>query len=476
MQCRRGNVALAEILDRVGWSRSRLAKEVNQQMGVRYIARSTVSEWVNCSRVPRQPLPTVIAYVLSQACGTAVAVSDLWAGVSAASDWLAADDGMRVPWNLAGTKTLLDRWTGGAMFDDRRSFMAISGAALTAPAWQYIEHINDAPKLDGFDQVLGDRYSGTKVTPASMRYFNSLIGAFRQMDDLEGGSKENLKKIGYTIGQVADYLKTGTFTEHGLSRQLVGVLAQASQIGGWMAYDAERHGLAQRYFRTGLHAAHSVGDRNLGAHILACMSHQAVDRNQPREAVDLAHAAVKAAQTTHPLVRAVVMARVAHAHAAAGDLYHFRSAMDQSRNFYEHAQGLGDGPDYLYWFDASMVDVVQGHPLLRLILSTPHRAKSQLDEAERLLAIDTPQNYDTRPRDVHIDGAWLAWMHVKYGDLHKGLSIAETTLNYQNSVSSSRARTVLRNLDNDLMNFRRGRNLQKVHALREKLQSALAAA
>ncbi|HKR48317.1 MAG TPA: hypothetical protein VJT72_01845 [Pseudonocardiaceae bacterium] len=146
------------------------------------------------------------------------------------------------------------------MFDDRRSFMAVSGAALTVPAWQYIAHMKDTPQLEEFDRVLGARYSTTKATPASIEYFNSLIGTFRRLDDVEGGSEENLKRISATIGQVAHYLTHGTFTDRGLTREMTGVLAQVSQIGGWMAYDAEHHGLAQRYFRTGLHAAHSIGD------------------------------------------------------------------------------------------------------------------------------------------------------------------------------------------------------------------------
>jgi hypothetical protein len=472
----RCNVALAGLLDGLGWSISRLADEVNRELGTGYVSRSTASEWVNNFRVPRQPVPTVVAHVLSQAGGEHVAVSYLWPGVRAASGWAAADDGMQVPWDLHGTKVLLNHWfTGGTVFDvDRRNFMAVSGAALTVPAWRYVEHLRDVPQPGVFDQVLGGRYSDTKVTPGLVDYFNSLVGTFRRMDDLEGGSAENLKHVRQAVGQLTAYAKDGTFTQAGLSRQLVGVLAQVSQIGGWMAYDAERHGLAQRYFRTGLQAAHSVGDRNLGAHILACMSHQAVDRNRPGEAVELAHAAMKSAQATHPLVRAVVMARGAHAYAANGDLYGFRSATDQVATLLEQAHTTGGGPQYLYWLDPAMANTVQGLSMLRLTLKTTRQATSQLNEAERLLAAETSQHCHARPRDAYIDGAWLAWVHVKHGDLHKGLSIAETALNYRDSVSSSRARTVLGNLDKDLSNLRTGRHLPEVRALRKQLQPALA--
>ena len=113
--------------------------------------------------------------------------------------------------------------------------------------------------------------------------------------------------------------------------------------------------------------------------------------------------------------------------------------------------------------------------MLRLTLTTSHRAKSHLDQAQRLLAAETSQDCPSRPRDAYIDGAWLAWVHVKHGDLHTGLNIAKTAMRYKNSVRSSRAHTILRNLDKDLSNLRQGRHLPEVRALRQQLHSTLAA-
>ncbi len=69
------NGALAALLGELGWSVARLAFEVNREMGEGYVSRTTASEWLNNSRVPRQPLPSVAAHVLSQAKGSTVAVS-----------------------------------------------------------------------------------------------------------------------------------------------------------------------------------------------------------------------------------------------------------------------------------------------------------------------------------------------------------------------------------------------------------------
>lgn len=470
---------LSGLLNQAGWSISRLAHEVNREVGAGYVSRTTASEWVNCSRVPRQPLPAVIAHVLSQAAGRVVAVKQLWPRTASSPAWLSADAGTQVSWDLQGTKALINGWlpTGGTVFDgDRRSFMALSGVALTAPAWQYVHHVKDLPAMGTFEQVLGSPgFSAPKVSPASLEYFRSLIGAFRRMDDMDGGGPENLLQIGGVIEAVTRYLNTGSFTDPGIARSLVEVLANLSQIAGWMAFDAQRHGLAQRYFRTGLQAAHNVGDHGLGAHILSFMSYQATHRQQFIEARDLADAAVRAATKAHPLVQTVAKTRVAHAHAAVGDAYGFQAASAQVRQLFEQAQRAGGGPEYLYWLDPTAADTYQGHSMLLMVLARPQQAKARLAEAERLLASEVHQQGPDRPRDAVFFGAWLARAHVKRGDLHQGLQLAQAAIGRVPAVASPRSRQVLFDLDKDLANLRSDRNLPEVRELRKQLRPALAA-
>ncbi len=316
---------------------------------------------------------------------------------------------------------------------------------------------------------------GTKITQASVEYFSSQVTAFRRMDDVEGGSKEGLKRIEVSIRQVATILDKEDFVNEKILHKIVDVLAQLCQIAGWMAYDSELHGLAQRYFRSGLHAAQDVSDRNLGAHILACMAYQAAHRNLLREAAELATAATRAAKGAHPLVRTIAAARMAHTHAAVGDNYGFRSAIAKAADLFEEAKKVDSGPDYLYWFDSTMAQTVEGQGVLLLTLRTSHGAKSQLDEAERLLASETSPSSDVRPRDASFHGAWLARAHVKRGDLDRGLRAAETALDHMAEVSSPRTRRVLHDLDHDLANLRQGSKLPEVRALRQQLQPALSA-
>ena len=66
--------------------------------------------------------------------------------------------------------------------------------------------------------------------------------------------------------------------QHG-NPQLAGNLRRAAELtrlAGWMAYDLEQHGLAQRYLIQALRLAREADDHALGGEILAGMSHQAV--------------------------------------------------------------------------------------------------------------------------------------------------------------------------------------------------------
>ncbi len=135
----RGNAVLGALLGELGWTPGLLAEAVNGLLGPGHVARSTVSDWLHHDRLPRGPLPTVVAHVISDSLGREISLAELWSGRAAPAElWVPADVGMSRLWTPTGTVQVLDDWlghTGGAMGMDRRSFLAVSGATLTAPAW-----------------------------------------------------------------------------------------------------------------------------------------------------------------------------------------------------------------------------------------------------------------------------------------------------------------------------------------------------
>ena len=127
----RGNVLLGKLLAELAWSPSRLTEAVNGLLGPGYVGRSTVSEWLHQDRVPRHPLPTVVAHLISDALDREVSVDELWSSRARRAElWVPADDGPHLPWTAAGTVDVLDDWlrhVGGSIGLDRRIFLAVRG-------------------------------------------------------------------------------------------------------------------------------------------------------------------------------------------------------------------------------------------------------------------------------------------------------------------------------------------------------------
>ncbi|MGH3973353.1 MAG: hypothetical protein ACRDS9_08505 [Pseudonocardiaceae bacterium] len=93
-----GNAVLGTLLGELGWSLSRLTEVVNGVLGPGYVGRSTVSDWLHHDRLPRDPLPTVVAHVISDTLGREVCLDELWSGRATPAElWVPADAGMNTP-------------------------------------------------------------------------------------------------------------------------------------------------------------------------------------------------------------------------------------------------------------------------------------------------------------------------------------------------------------------------------------------
>lgn len=61
------NEQLRSCLDELGWSPKTLARKINKTFGDGSVAESAPYHWRDRGRLPRAPLPTVVAHVLSEA-------------------------------------------------------------------------------------------------------------------------------------------------------------------------------------------------------------------------------------------------------------------------------------------------------------------------------------------------------------------------------------------------------------------------
>jgi hypothetical protein len=469
----------------LGWSPRLLAEAVNGLLGPGYVARSTVSEWLHQDRVPRDPLPTVVAHLISDSLDREVSVARLWSGrAQPAEFWVPADAGMDLPWTPAGTVKVLDDWlghTGGSLGMDRRIFLAVSGGALTVPAWAYADHLGTR---GGFFAALADGGRTMTVTSGTVDAIAATTAGLRTLGDAEGGHADPVRLVHHHLTHVAKLLRQAKFTTAAVADRLLAEWAQLSQLAGTVAHDTGEHGLSLRYLTGGLHAAHTAGDRSVGVYLLTCMSTCAVSRGRLADgidlgraawdAVELANAAHEAARSTPVAVRALAADRFAQAQAAAGNTRGFHAAAEEARALLDTPGALEDRPHYLSWYgpDSLAGHLAQG--ALTLAAVTSRDSRSLLDGAEAILGrvITDPA---CAPRSAVFNAAWLSRAHVAAGDLDRAVPAGLTALRRLPTVRSRRCALVLRRLEADLAALPPTRPPAGVRSLHDRLRATHAA-
>ena len=185
---------------------------------------------------------------------------------------------------------------------DRREFLGAMGAlAVTSDvALRWLV----APLDEGVERHVGTRRVGlTDVDEIRVMRRN-----LKAIDDARGGGAALPTAVKYLRREVAPLLR-GRFTDP-IGRALFSATADFTLGVGWMAYDAGRPGLAQRYMTQALRMSHTANDRAFGGRVLAAMSHQALHLGDVRHGIDLASAARTGTEgAITPTVSAMLAAR-----------------------------------------------------------------------------------------------------------------------------------------------------------------------
>ncbi len=477
----RGNEVLGTLLAELGWSPNQLAGAVNGVLGPGSVARSTVSDWLKQDRLPREPLPTVVAHLISDALDRQVSVAQLWSGrVQPAEFWVPADHGLQLPWSAAGTVELLDDWlrhTGGSIGMDRRIFLGVSGASLTAPAWGYVERLG--MRGDSF-AALADARRSITVTSAMVDAVAAATAGIRDLGNTEGGNEDNLRFAHHHLIWVAKLLRQARFTSSAVANRLLAEWAQLAQLAAWMAMDAGQYGLSQRYVTSGLHAAHTAGDRSVGTYLLSDLSQWRVIQGHlgdgvdlgraARDAVELANAAHEVARSTPAVVRALAASGFAKAQAAVGNARGFHAAAEEARALLDSPGALDARPPYLAWFDSGALEKQLAESALILTAVSSRDGRALLDGAAEAFG-RTAADPARTPRSVVFGAAWLARSHVAAGDLDRVVPTTQVALNRLSTVRSRRCELVLHRLEDDLAALPPARRPAAVRSLHDQLRA-----
>jgi len=329
------------------------------------------------------------------------------------------------PWDRGGTVEAAVALTGSGGLVERRTFLFLTGAALTGPAHQWLVH--EPGPLEA--ALRGDR-----VTPMLADRLPPMIAELRAIDNAAGGGHA-LSLAEHEFAWVAGLLDRASYDE-ATGRKLHVALAELGRVAGYMAYDMDDHGRAQRYYITALRAAHAADDRPLGANILSCMARQAVELNRPAEAVTLAETALAGVRTAAtPKLHARLRDSLAYGQAKLGDEAAFRRSTKLAWQALERAEP--DEPDWLSCISPAILAADTGHHFL--LLGKPKEAEPVICAALDGLAAGM-----VRCRQLYSCG--LAEARLRAGKVDEAIAAGQQALKVSEGLNSARSTARIRSL------------------------------
>ena len=257
--------------------------------------------------------------------------------------------------------------------------------------------VNDSPS------IVQSR-AGRRVGPHLTCELESRVIDLRHLDDFVG-SADLFPVIRKELSEIQEVARSTSYTEK-TGRRLLTVVGELSQLAGWVASDAGRYSEAQHLYLEGVSAAEGADDPVLAAQLLSSLSYQIANVGKPQDAALLARSAVKGAVNASPVVRTLLLERVAWASARSRDLDGTRRTLDAVDDSYENRSPEIVEPEWVYWLDRKEIDVMAGRCLIEL--GSPHTAEPLLTSAIG--------SYDAaHTREVALYLSWLAEAYARAG-------------------------------------------------------------
>lgn len=256
--------------------------------------------------------------------------------------------------------------------------------------------------VDDGSPVVRHRAAGRRVGASLVEELSERVIELRLADDTVP-SRRLAPVIGAELEATRAVLREGAYPER-VGQGLLRLFAELAQLAGWTVSDLGSLGRAERLYLSGVEAAREAGDRPLVAQLLSCIAYQVSSRGG--DGLLLARSAVRGADGAPPLVRALLLERLAWAAARSGDAEAAYRALDAVDDAYDARGGQAE-PHWTYWLDRSEIDVMAGRCLIEL--DQPDQAAPML---ERAIATYPPDHV----REVVLYLTWLAEGYARGGN------------------------------------------------------------
>nr|WSX75799.1 transcriptional regulator [Streptomyces sp. NBC_00899] len=344
-------------------------------------------------------------------------------------------------WTDRKTIELHDLIAGYGETMERRGFLVITGAGISTVL-----------AAGAAAQPAPARARGTRISGATADLFEESLAILRRQDD-QLGSGEVHASARVQHRMITTTLKNASCTEE-IRRRLYAAAAEASRICAWTAYDSGDLGLAEEHYVAAFQAAVFCGDPVVTANTLNFWAIMQYSNGDPHGAADLVTDALsRSRQIGSPRMEAMLYARLARAHARAGDRRATARAENAAFAAYDRARDSSpdEDPDCVYW--VNLGELHSWAATNAMDLNAPDQA---LTHFEAIPAAHRDEGYDTQayPRAAALRMTRTAEAYVALGDLEGAIHSAYQAVDHIGGVTSARGTTTLRNLRSNLTNHR----------------------
>ncbi|XKK39688.1 hypothetical protein HFP72_01995 [Nocardiopsis sp. ARC36] len=358
MSSRPPATALAYWITQSRLSKAALAKAVTERArahGHTHITPddSRVRGWLRGQR-PRDPVPALLAEVLSAHCGQPLTPDDLGYGPAEGAAYRGPGD------ILTDLKqvTAAQLAAGPDLPPEPETAPHQPEAALARlERWAYGQ---PHPLSAGEGRRLGASDAARMARQTDV---------FRELDNAHGGGAGLMAATGH-LASVATTVRTGRYTEQ-TGRALYRQVADLAGVVGWMSHDAAQWQASVRYLTLAVHAAREADDRELTAHLLQCLARVWGYLGRANTAADCIGLALYGARNAHPVLRAGLHALGGRFAALQGQepeaLRHVGLALDLFAQ--EHDQPL---PPFAAYLSEAEINSTCGEVLLFLSRTSGH--------------------------------------------------------------------------------------------------------
>ncbi|MEA5367193.1 helix-turn-helix transcriptional regulator [Amycolatopsis sp., V23-08] len=250
------------------------------------------------------------------------------------------------------------------------------------------------------------RKAGRRVGASLVHRLESRVIELRHLDDTVGGGDLS-PLVQRELSDVAEVVNDGSYTEL-VGRRLRVVVGELAQLAGWVASDAGAYAQAQHAYLDGVSAAREAGDGALVGQLFSSLAYQLANVGDPADAQLLARSAVTGARRASPVVRTLLLERLAWASARARDREATRRALDEVDVAFERRTDDVPEPERVYWMSRDEIDVMAGRCLIEL---------GDPVAAAPLLTAAIARYDEAHAREVALYRTWLAESYARAGEL-----------------------------------------------------------